>query len=159
MDKMLVFDLAKCTGCRSCEVACATTQEGLASTALSRIKVVPFEDQDFFCPTVCQQCETPYCALVCPTGALHRNPETGIVDWLEEKCVACKMCLLACPFGAINIKDGTRILKCDLCGGNPVCARFCPYEAITYSSADEIGAPRRAAIAETLKIAYTQEEK
>lgn len=158
MDKVLVLDLSKCNGCRSCEIACATAKEGLASPALSRIRIIPFEDEDFNCPIVCQQCETPSCAHVCPSGALHRNSDTGIVDWLEEKCIGCKMCLLACPFGAINIRSGVKILKCDQCAGDPVCVQFCMPKAITYSSANEIGTSRRMVTAESLKTAYIKED-
>lgn len=159
MKKVLVLDLAKCNGCRSCEIACATAREGAASTALSRIRVTAFEDDDFYCPVVCQQCEIPYCALVCPTSALRQNHEAGIVEWSVDKCVACKMCLLACPFGAINIRDGSRVLKCDLCAGDPVCVKFCPPKAIAYSSPHEIGAGRRITTAESLKVAYFKKEE
>ncbi len=159
MEKVLVLDLSKCSGCRSCEMACSTAREGAASPSLSRIKVTRFDSEDFYCPVVCQQCEKPYCALVCPTGALYRNSETGIVELNEDKCVACKMCLLACPFGALSIKEGTKIMKCDLCGGEPVCVKFCPNKTITYSADYEIGESRRMASAESLKIAYVSKEE
>ena len=156
MDKVLVLDIAKCNGCRSCEIACATAKEGLASPALSRIRVIPFEDEDFYYPIVCQQCETPYCAFVCPTAALRRNPETGIVDWLEEKCVGCKMCMLACPYGCIVVSDKGYAEKCDLCGGDPECVKFCSKGTLRFVEPELGMMAKKKGVAERLLNSYAE---
>jgi carbon-monoxide dehydrogenase iron sulfur subunit len=70
------------------------------------------------------------------TGAMHRDDETGAVLCDEEKCVGCWMCIMVCPFGAIqrNIVGRRAASKCDLCYGNeiPVCVAHCPNEALTF---------------------------
>ncbi|MBI2918852.1 MAG: 4Fe-4S dicluster domain-containing protein [Chloroflexi bacterium] len=155
--RALALDPLKCTGCHSCEVACSTAREGASSLVQSRIRITAFEAEDFNCPIVCQQCQTPYCALVCPTRALVKNAGTGIVDWIQAKCVGCKMCLVACPFGALNMAEGGKVLKCDLCSGDPVCVRFCQPGALSYTSLDEIGGGQRVKFAQTMKQAQLKE--
>ncbi len=122
MPQTLIVDPARCTGCRSCETACSTFREGESNLFKCRIKVVRFPEEFFFYPLVCQQCETPLCAVPCPTAALKKDGRTGLVEFIREKCVGCKMCLTACPFGAISLVDGYPV-KCDLCAGEPACTR------------------------------------
>jgi len=58
----------------------------------------------------------------------------------EAVCVGCKVCTIACPFGTINYNHDTgKVVKCDLCGGDPQCAEACPTGAIVYSDADWTG--------------------
>ncbi len=149
MKKVLIIDAARCMGCRLCETACSVARTGETGIYKSRIRTVRFPDDYFFSPSVCHQCESPACAQVCPTGALTKNLETGVVDWDKEKCVGCKMCLVSCPFGAIYMV-GSEIVKCDLCGGDPVCAKFCRMEALTYGEVEDIGEDKR--IAEGTKV-------
>ena len=155
--RALLLDPLKCTGCHSCEAACSTVREGVSSLVRSRIRILNFEADDFNCPIVCQQCQTAYCALVCPTRALVKNADTGIVDWVQARCVGCKMCLVACPFGALNMGDGGKVLKCDLCSGDPVCVRFCQPGALAWGSLDEIGGGQRVKFAQTMKQAQLKE--
>ena len=55
-------------------------------------------------------------------------------------CVGCKVCTIACPFGTVNYAADTgKVIKCDLCGGDPACAKACPTEAITYINSDTTG--------------------
>jgi Fe-S-cluster-containing dehydrogenase component len=69
----------------------------------------------------------------CLVDALSRNPETGSIDLDQEKCVKCRACEAACPFGCTLFDDQHDMLvKCDLCGGDPVCAHFCPTKALEY---------------------------
>ncbi len=150
MNKILVIDPEKCNGCRSCETACSTAKEGESDLHKSRVRLITFHDEYFYYPNVCLQCEAPYCALVCPTGALHKNLETGIVELTTERCVGCKMCLVACPFGSISMIDKLAT-KCDLCGGDPVCIRFCEPKALTYGEPDDISTGKRVALAEKMK--------
>lgn len=63
--------------------------------------------------------------------AISRHPRTGSVVVDPDKCIACKECVWACPFGAINLVDGVAV-KCDLCDGDPACAKVCMPGAIKY---------------------------
>ncbi len=63
-----------------------------------------------------------------------------MVNMDTDLCIGCKRCMMVCPFGAPAIDPITgEVFKCDLCGGDPVCARVCPTEAIQYLKADRIG--------------------
>jgi len=131
--KTLFVDFERCTGCRICELACSLYKEGEVNPSRSRIHVVKWEEEGIDLPIVCQQCEEPLCEAVCPTKAITRNPDTGalVVDY--NKCIGCRTCILACPFGGIAFDPvERRIMKCDLCEGEPKCAQFCPTEALAY---------------------------
>ena len=79
----------------------------------------------------------------CPVDAIVVNLATGAKDVLEDRCVGCKVCTIACPFGTVNYnKDTGKVIKCDLCGGDPACADACPTEAITFVDADSTGYDR-----------------
>ena len=85
---------------------------------------------DLWVPVVCLQCEDAACVKSCLVDALRRNPETGAIDLNDEKCVKCMACVAACPFGCALLDDThNTVIKCDLCGGDPVCAHFCPTKA------------------------------
>jgi carbon-monoxide dehydrogenase iron sulfur subunit len=71
------------------------------------------------------------------------NRLTGSKDVIEDRCVGCKVCTIACPFGTVNYNQATgKVIKCDLCGGDPACANACPTAAITYVDADQTGLDR-----------------
>jgi anaerobic carbon-monoxide dehydrogenase iron sulfur subunit len=79
----------------------------------------------------CMQCADAACAKVCPSNALKRNASTGAIEVKEDLCVGCALCEAACPFGHMRFdRDLGLPLKCDLCNGNPACARFCPTRAL-----------------------------
>ena len=147
MKKVLVVDPAKCKGCHSCEIACATWNEGGGSMTESRIKVASFLKELFFYPSVCLQCEIPSCAQVCPVAALKKNAETGVVELDKSKCIGCKVCLIACPFGNMTFTEEGVCAKCEHCGGDPACVKVCQWNALIYGEAGEIGSGRRIALA------------
>lgn len=133
MEKTLVVDAEKCTGCRTCEVVCSFYHERECNPSKSRIHVIKWEEAGLDIPMVCQQCELPVCAKVCPVKAISRNTETGALEINYDLCIGCRMCFLACPFGAITLdKETKRVLKCDLCGGDPKCTTYCSAEAIEF---------------------------
>lgn len=150
MAKMLIVDPTKCTGCRSCESACSTFREGEVSLTKCRIKVIRFQEDLFFYPLVCQQCEVPLCAAPCPTAALKKDARTGLVEFIRERCVGCKMCLTACPFGALSLVNGYPV-KCDLCCGEPACTRLCEPGAIVLGEAEALGQGQRVFLAGKLR--------
>lgn len=153
MQKIIVVDADKCIGCRMCEAVCSLVHYGAVGISHSRIKVIRYDNAAFFSPMVCTQCEVPYCIPACPSKAITKNHQTGVVKISKEKCTGCKMCLTACPFGAITLVDGVAI-KCDLCGGNPSCVEFCQAKALTYGSPNDISDSKRINLSNMLYDMY-----
>ena len=136
MQKMILVDATKCTGCRTCELVCSLKNEGMVNPSLSRVQVSRFEDVVFEVPMLCQQCVDAPCVAVCPVKAPTRDEDTGIVTINYDKCIGCKMCVLACPFGAMSYNPTEKkVFKCDQCDGDPTCVKFCETEALQYVDA------------------------
>jgi len=124
----------RCTGCRTCEIACAVSHSASGQTmGTSTIRAFPINPPDTGIPIVCLQCDVAACVEVCPSAALVRNEATGAIVVDEGRCVRCKACVYACPFGNITFDQERALpLKCDLCEGNPRCAQFCPTCTLEY---------------------------
>ncbi|MFK7865878.1 MAG: 4Fe-4S dicluster domain-containing protein [Alphaproteobacteria bacterium] len=140
MQKSLLMNPEKCTGCLQCELACSQEHTGAFNLNQSSIKVFKFHDEGRFVPYTCTQCAEAWCLKACPVDAISLDAETGakIVD--ESTCVGCKVCTIACPFGTVNYAVSTgKVFKCDLCGGDPQCVEACPTQAITYVDAGLTG--------------------
>jgi anaerobic carbon-monoxide dehydrogenase iron sulfur subunit len=145
--KVLVVDHEKCTGCRLCELVCSVFHNGSSNPSRARVKVVKWENVGFYLPTTCQNCEKPFCTEVCPTKACHREAEHLRVVIDKDKCIGCKTCIIACPFGAPLFDTVERVsVKCDYCDGEPQCARFCETRAIDYLDADRINLNKKREI-------------
>jgi len=131
VEKQLVINFDKCTGCRMCEMACSLKKERECNPRLSRIRIVKMtEGRDI--PQVCLQCELAACESVCPVGAITRDSNGALVI-NHDLCVECEVCLVQCPLGAVYVNPETRrIIKCDLCDGDPACVRFCQAQALEY---------------------------
>ena len=144
MRKIISVDATKCTGCRLCEMVCSVKNEGISNPFQARIHVVKWEFECFEIPMLCQQCDNPYCAAVCPVNALSRNPQSGCIEVDQGRCVGCRMCVLACPFGGMryDAKAG-KVMKCELCGGEPTCVKFCETQALQYIDAEAINISRQ----------------
>ena len=134
MDKRLFVTPERCIGCRSCEIACAFAHaRALGRPGQTRVRAYT-QTSERHVPVLCLQCISAACVKVCPTKALVRNMTTGAVEVRTERCVQCRMCTVACPFGNIQWDDGAgAIVKCDTCGGDPACARFCPTAALEWA--------------------------
>ena len=140
MYKSLKLDPNKCTGCLQCEMACAYQHHKTFNTGRSRIKIFSFEQEGRKVPYTCTQCDEAWCLNACPVEAIVRDAKTGAKVVLEDRCVGCKVCTVACPFGTVNYLSKTgKVQKCDLCAGEPACAKACPTGAITYVDADWTG--------------------
>ena len=123
----------RCTGCRSCEVACSLVHSGGCLPKEGRLWIEPKENATAFKPHICRQCRRPRCAAACPSGALVPLPEGGArLD--PEKCSGCGCCVEACPFGYLRLSSLTNTpLICDLCSdrpGGPACAETCGEKAV-----------------------------
>ena len=112
MNRFILADSTKCIGCRTCEVACVVSHQqnqdcsGVSATRFApRIRVV--KNDELSTATLCRQCEDAPCAVVCPVNAIQRVD--GAVQLNESLCVSCKLCGIACPFGAIEF-SGSRPL-------------------------------------------------
>ena len=120
-----------CDGCRMCELVCSLSKSGFVNPHLARIRVT-FDRknirEDAPWPIICRHCKVALCELACTvTGAITRNERTGVLVINESKCNHCLACVEACPFGAIWVGPNEEILKCDLCDGDPLCVKYCPY--------------------------------
>ncbi|WP_158780815.1 4Fe-4S dicluster domain-containing protein [Pantoea sp. BAV 3049] len=138
----IVASPEKCIGCHTCEVACAVVHVGgVALTArhyFPRLRVIKLSN--ISAPVMCRQCENAPCVAVCPTGALYRKGEA--IESVSHNCIDCKSCVVACPFGAIEIVSqpdlSPQIIKCDLCSGQqsgPACVSVCPTDALAIVTA------------------------
>ncbi|TCO80383.1 Fe-S-cluster-containing dehydrogenase component [Plasticicumulans lactativorans] len=146
MLRSLHIDPQKCTGCLQCEMACSYENEKVFNPAKSRIKVFNFHDEGRFVPYTCTQCAEAWCLHACPVEAITKNKLTGAMEVADSVCVGCKVCTIACPFGTVNYNETTgKVIKCDLCGGDPACAKACPTAAITYVDANFTGLERMRA--------------
>jgi len=173
----MLNDLTKCIGCRSCQVACKewnnlkyerTYFDGhrdhpadLDADTYNRIQFNYLPDYDkalperyYFRRHMCMHCEEPACVSACPVGALVKTDE-GPVIYEEWKCIGCRYCMLACPFGIPryewdNWNPG--ISKCTFCfdriGGSeePICSKTCLTDAVTFGPREEILAAAHARI-------------
>ena len=141
MQKSLHIIAERCTGCLQCEMACSFEADGVFNPSRSRIKVFPLHEEGRFVPYTCTQCAEAWCMAVCPVDAIKIDAKTGAKIVNDNACVGCKVCTIACPFGTINYNpDSGKVLKCDLCGGDPACVEICPTTALSFVEADTAGA-------------------
>lgn len=128
----------RCTGCGNCELACAFSHRGDGRPGVSRINVVRHGELRGT-PIVCLQCDEAACMAACPSGALARNDRTGAIGLDPRRCIQCRACVGACPFGNMLWDENAHVpAKCDLCDGQPTCVKFCPTGAITFQP---VGSP------------------
>lgn len=133
MAKALVMIAENCTNCSQCEMMCSYELTGAFNAPKSRINIFSFDKPDHFVPFTCTQCDEAWCMHACPVQAITQNPDTLAKVVSEERCIGCKVCTIACPYGTINYDfDSGKVTKCDLCGGEPACAKVCPQDAIHF---------------------------
>ncbi len=161
----LLIDVSKCTGCRGCQVACkqwnnlpatATAFSGsyenpprIEGNTWTRVKFTEDRQSNgsvrfLFRKTQCMHCTEASCVAVCATGAATRM-ENGTVVIDQDKCVGCKNCVVACPFGAVGFDPQTGTSrKCRACyervANNmpPACVKTCPPGALQSGKREDI---------------------
>ncbi len=143
--KTLFVDPSRCIGCRACEAACRECDSHKGESMI----MVDFIDREMSVatqPTVCMHCQDPVapCAQVCPVLAILISPD-GVVHQAEpSRCIGCRNCVYACPFGVPKFDSAARLMKkCNLCydrtsqGLQPWCAQACPTQALWYGDYEE----------------------
>jgi len=125
----LAFYPDKCDGCDECVKACALMHDDSGAFEHSRIQLAKDENKKFGL-ALCRQCAEPECVQNCPVGALSKDPDTGVIT-CDDTCIGCKICTLSCSHAGITINELTgRVMKCDLCGGDPACVKVCDRNAL-----------------------------
>ena len=144
----MIFDQNKCVGCTECEVACHKINA--VPEAQARLYVqnktdpaTPMEKR--YVRVSCQQCEDAPCVNVCPTKACHRDEKTGIVTMNADDCIACKYCIVACPYDVRFINHETKAAEnCNFCFNtnfakkqDPACVQSCKYKALVFGDLND----------------------
>ncbi|MGD2049940.1 MAG: 4Fe-4S dicluster domain-containing protein [Chloroflexota bacterium] len=151
-----------CTGCKTCEIACAvehSQSKSLLGAMLesppphTRIYVEAASDSSFETikmAMTCRHCNPAPCIAACIPLAMHRTPNDVVTNvGGKHACIACGMCVMMCPFGMISraaAPDGkVMALKCDLCPDRdvPACVAACPTGAIVFATGDEFAQQTR----------------
>lgn len=153
------FDASKCTGCKTCMVACKDKNNLPVGMNFRRVtefsggnwrqdRATGAWHQDafaYYLSISCNECSDPACVKVCPTKAHFKRAEDGLVLIDPKKCIGCGACLAACPYGAPqHDREARKMRKCDTCldrrekGLNPVCVDACPQRALDFGPIDEL---------------------
>ena len=133
-----------CLNCQACVEACRKFNKTPESRPARRhITKYEKDGEALFVSTSCMHCEEPACASVCPAGAI-KKAEDGVVYVDKERCIGCKYCYQACPFG-VPTYSSAAMDKCDCCtlggtrpGNAPRCAEACKFGALHFGTVDEL---------------------
>lgn len=153
------FNTARCTGCKACMVACQDKHDLPAETRWRR--VVEYSGGEwtrnidntftqnvfaYYVSVACNHCEKPICQEVCPAAAITKRDD-GIVLIDESKCIGCRYCEWACPYGAPQFDEDRGVMtKCTFCaplidaGEKPACVAGCTYRALDFGPIAELRA-------------------
>ncbi|MCP4605173.1 MAG: hypothetical protein GY847_32420 [Proteobacteria bacterium] len=153
---MIKVNIETCTGCRSCEVACAFYHSGKINNNASRIKLISIYEKGIDGPVVCVQCVERYC-LTCPDKAI-RLGSNGEITASSSLCSLCKKCRNKCPIGAIEIFNDLMYV-CDLCDGSPKCVEACTEGALTFAPDDTQLVSLAGIRKETLKMSPSEKRQ
>lgn len=169
------FDMTKCIGCRSCEIACNEQNGNPAEINWRRVGeieggVYP-DTRRHYLSMGCNHCLDPDCLRGCPVNAYTKDPLTGIVLHSAEACIGCQYCVWNCPYSVPQFNPERGVVgKCDMCHGRlsdgfePACANACPEGAIAieivnitawranYAAAESPGMPAAGQTMSTTRI-------
>lgn len=149
---MVIGDPTRCTGCRRCEIACTSFNDGKNQSSLARVKVSrnlnfgPAGAQQGFyrgdghfgnfllIQETCRQCPHPVpCMMACPNGAIEVSGPVNARLVNTSKCTGCRQCQAACPWDMTVFDEQLKkASKCHLCNGEPECVKACPNSALRY---------------------------
>lgn len=162
------FDATRCTGCKTCVLACKDYYD--LSLDVSYRKIYHFgggqwsQNEDgswstnafgYYVSEACNHCDDPACTKVCPTKAMHKSADTGLVTVDASRCIGCGYCHMACPYNVPKVDRSLgHSVKCTGCadrvqqGLNPICVDSCTYRAIHFGPVEDMEQMgERAAIA------------
>lgn len=147
-------DSTKCTGCKTCQISCKDEKKLDLGPKLRRVyeygggswakqnNIWVQNVFNYYLSIACNHCSSPTCVTGCPTGAMHKREEDGLVVVNQDLCVGCRYCEMRCPYGAPQFDAKKKLMtKCDGCyqrvvaGDKPVCVESCPQRALDF---DEI---------------------
>lgn len=149
--KRIIPHAERCTGCRLCESVCGLFNEKVNDPSRARIRIVKKHSLGLSAPVVCHQCKKPSCQSACPVDAIKKDPD-GLVRVDQESCIGCEACVSACPFG-IMMALPEKVVKCELCGGDPQCVKYCATQAIEYGDAESEAGEKRLRNLATFSVA------
>ncbi len=151
------FDANLCTGCKACQVACKDKWDLEIGVTWRRVAeysggewvrnpdgTYNHDVFSYYTSVACNHCANPVCANVCPASAITQR-EDGIVLIDEDKCIGCRYCEWACPYGAPQFDEASGIMtKCNFCydaidvGEKPTCVTACPHRALDFGTLAEL---------------------
>lgn len=140
-----LVNISKCVGCRNCVAACRKGNDLSEDTPDRRVVSAYSNDKDIdiYVSTACMHCAEPSCERVCPSGAITKG-DAGIVSTNKDRCIGCKYCYQACPYGVPNY-NSVAMDKCDCCldvgitpGETPFCVQACMFNALKYGPMEEL---------------------
>lgn len=150
------FHADRCTGCKTCTLACkdyydldainyrTVYEYGGGRCGLDDDGCYTHDVFTYYVSVSCNHCESPACASVCPTGAMHKEADGRVlVD--AGRCIGCGYCEFACPYGAPKVdRNAGHSVKCTGCadrvakGLSPICVEACPLRALECGEADQM---------------------
>lgn len=151
------FDSSQCSGCKTCQIACKDKHNHPVGLKWRNVYEVAGGDWEsmgsnnwvsnihsYNISMACNHCQEPICMTKCPNKAIFKNEE-GIVQIDPERCMGCKYCQWACPYGALHLDKSTgKMTKCNLCidylaeGKLPSCVAACPMRVLNVGELSEL---------------------
>jgi formate dehydrogenase iron-sulfur subunit len=162
--RAILVDVNQCIGCQMCVEGCqeANGHPVHVSEGFSEQSFTFLMDRgdDVYVRRLCMHCEDPSCVSVCPVAALIKEPQ-GQVTYDAGKCMGCRYCMLACPFGVPSYEWYSampRVRKCEMCvhrgDEGPACAEVCPTEATLWGDRDQLIAEAESRLANSPEEYY-----
>ena len=162
------FDGTRCTGCKTCQMACKDYKNIDLGISFRHVYEVTIgdtvKDADGILTTTCvsyplsmscNHCDSPICFEKCPQSAIIKDADTGLMSIDEEKCIGCGTCAIVCPYNAPKVdEEKKKAVRCNGCaervaaGKQPVCVEACSMRAIEFGPMDSLpsgGAPAAVA--------------
>lgn len=151
------FDSTRCTGCKTCEMACKDYKDLPATIAFRKVYdyeggswtdagdgIYTTDTFAYHVSLACNHCAMPACMAKCPSVAIEKDGKTGLVHIDQEKCTGVGACVTSCPYNVPVLDDAKKAQKCDGCadrvaeGLQPICVEACPLRALEFGASFEL---------------------